>query len=433
MLFLCLARALIFAPAVDDLVLPLSKTVVYEANLRSSGGSHAFKKLTGRLDQIRSLGANVLWLMPVQPVGKLRSAGGLGSPYAIANFDAVNPEFGTDEELRQLISAAHQRKMAVILDWVANHTAWDHPWIAAHPGWYKHDGKGNIVIPPGTNWQDVAALDYSHAELREAMIASMLRWVRGYGIDGFRCDSADFVPFEFWKQAIPRLRDSADRRLLMLAEGTREDQYGAGFDLTYGWDFAGKLRAIFHGAKARELKEVAEKERAHTPQRGARLRFITNHDISAWEGSLPELYKGREGAMAATVVSTLYDGAPLIYSGQECLWPKRIPIFETSDVDTGQDPNLSAWIGRLMALRSQHPALQNGVAEDRSNDDVILLMKQSSGETALVIANVRDHPSAIAIPPDLRSKWTDGYTQRSQSLPKVLTLPPFGFRILFRT
>ncbi|RYG48347.1 alpha-amylase, partial [bacterium] len=211
----------------------LSAPVVYEVNLRALGPKGGFRELTRRLDGLAKLGTNVVWLMPIYPVGRVRSAGGLGSPYAVADYDRVNPEFGTAEEFRSLVKRAHALKMRVILDWVANHTSWDHPWLK-DKDWYSQDGKGDIIIPPGTNWQDAAELNFESVPMRKAMIASMLGWVRRYDIDGFRCDAADFVPADFWRQAIASLREGSKKPLLFLAEGSKREEFEAGFDLMYG-------------------------------------------------------------------------------------------------------------------------------------------------------------------------------------------------------
>ena len=149
--------------------------------------------------------------MPVQPVGQIRSAGGLGSPYALCDYEAVNPEFGDEKDLQELVRAAHDLKMRVILDWVPDHTAWDHPWIKNHPDWYLKGPDGKISIPPGTNWNDVAALDYSNMALRSEMARQMRFWIDRYKVDGFRCDAADRLPIDFWKATIDTLRSSTSK------------------------------------------------------------------------------------------------------------------------------------------------------------------------------------------------------------------------------
>ncbi|MBK7865827.1 MAG: hypothetical protein IPJ75_01870 [Ignavibacteriales bacterium] len=179
--------------------------IMYEINLRAFSSQGNFAGIEVRLDSIRALGVNVIWLMPIHPVGKLKSVGQLGSTYSVQDYNAVNSEFGNLEDLRRLVEKAHQKGMAVILDWVANHTAWDNPWIA-NKSWFTQDGSGNIIIPAGTNWQDVADLNYSSQEMRATMIKAMKYWVLAANIDGFRCDAADMVPQDFWKQALDSLK-----------------------------------------------------------------------------------------------------------------------------------------------------------------------------------------------------------------------------------
>ncbi len=404
----------------------LSETVVYEANLRAEGPKGGFAALTRRLGSIRALGVNVLWLMPVQPVGKLRSAGGLGSPYAPRDYAALNPEFGTVAEFRTLIAEAHRRKMAVILDWVANHTAWDHPWLKAHPDWYTHDAKGEIAIPAGTNWQDVADLDYTKPALRAAMIAAMEGWITRYGVDGFRCDTADWVPADFWKEAIARLRVASPHPLFVLAEGFRKENVASGFDVEYGWPFYDRLVAIYKGEKASTLAEAATKEKQDG---GRHLRFVTNHDKSAWEGAPTDFFKSPEGVRTATIVTTLYSGGiPLVYSGQEVAWRSRIPIFDRSTIDWSSNAENRRWLAALYTLRRTHPALREGDLRDVSTEDAIVFVRRAGTDEALVVANVRDHAATVALP---SGTWHDGFSGEKVG-GSSLALAPFAFRVLLR-
>lgn len=404
----------------------LSEAVVYEANLRAFEPHAGFDGVTQAIWRIKALGANVLWLMPVQPVGKLRSAGGIGSPYATSDFDALNPEFGNEESFRGLVEAAHKRKMAVILDWAADHTSWDSVWIKAHPGWFLRDSKGAISIPPGTGWNDVAALDYKNAEMRSAMIASMKGWISKYNIDGFRCDSADRMPFDFWKTAISTLRASTSKRLLMLAEGYRADDYAAGFDLTYGWHFCSGLRNAFGGRSAREIGAAAIDEQEEIPAGARRLRFITNHDISAWEASTLEMYKSDQGSRTAFALAALYGGTPLIYTGEEVGWGKRIPIFGDSEIDWKDDAGDSVWMADLLKLRVQNPALRSGVGSDLSSQNVVLFTRVRGSHEAIVAANVRSQPETVSVPKGYQGSWRNGLTGQTSTLGTELSLPPYG-------
>src|SRR5690606_22086266 len=206
----------------------------YQVNVRAFSEEGTLNGVRERLDHIKTLGANVVYLMPIYPVGQVNSVGELGSPYSIKNYKTISPEYGTLDDLRALVEEAHAMDMAVIMDWVANHTSWDNAWIYNHPEWYLKDENGEITHPPGTNWNDVAQLDFNNNELRAAMVDVMSYWVYNANIDGFRCDYADGVQQSFWAEAIPAVRSIKNQDLLMLAEGTRRNHFDVGFDYTFG-------------------------------------------------------------------------------------------------------------------------------------------------------------------------------------------------------
>jgi len=407
-------------PAVPD-------TVVYEANLRAFGG---FRALESHLNVIRSLGANVIWLMPVQPVGKIRSAGGLGSPYATADYTAVNPEFGTPEELRSLVKAAHSKRIGIILDWAADHTAWDNPWISSHSDWYQHGANGKIAIPAGTNWNDVAALNYSSQPMRTEMIRSMKGWITGFDIDGFRCDAADRMPPDFWKQAISELRASTPKRLLMLAEGFPVSDYEEGFDLTYGWDFGNRLHEVYGGKPATELKAASDHEAQGLPRGAERLRFITNHDYAAWNGSDLEFYKSDAGIRGAIILAALYGGVPMIYNGEEVDWQSRIPIFDRTRIDWSAHPEMTTWIAGLFRLRREHPSFRQGTVTDFSTNDVVGFARQTTHDKAVVFVNVRNAESKIPVPVSDNGRWRTG--GKEYDLKDTVTLNPYESLVLVK-
>ena len=213
--------------------------IIYQVNILAFSQAGNLKGVQERLSYIQELGVNVIYLMPIYPVGIERKAGGLGSPYSVKDYKAVNANFGTLEDLRVLVEEAHKKNMAVVLDWVANHTSWDNVWITAHPSWYQKDANGNIIIPPGTNYNDVAQLDFNNTDMKAAMIDAMSYWVYNANIDGFRCDYADFVPQNFWSDAITALRKIKNQNILMLAEGSKVSNFAAGFDYTFGFGFFG--------------------------------------------------------------------------------------------------------------------------------------------------------------------------------------------------
>jgi glycosidase len=405
----------------------LSRVVVYEANLRAFGRGHNFINLKNRLRQIQALGATVLWLMPVQPIGQVRKVGLLGSPYSIRDYEEVNPEFGSSQDLKELIQTAHELHMGVILDWVADHTSWDNPWIKAHPSWYLKSPDGKIQIPTGTNWNDVAALDYSNLKMRAEMVREMWFWIDRYKVDGFRCDAADRLPIDFWKEAIGFFRSTSPKRLLMLSEGHRLEDYAAGFNLTYGWDFANRLREIYAGKSAKELAPAVQSETRDLPAGARRLDFITNHDIDAFDASLTDLYKTPQGVRTAFTIEALYSGDPLIYSGLEIAYDKRLQIFEETDLPWNSDPITSNWISKVIEIRTSNSACLTGSLTDFSTANAVIFERKQAENTVLVIANVRNTAVEAKIDPKLIGKWNKA------SLGSTVSLEPYGCRILVRT
>ncbi|MEM7683088.1 MAG: alpha-amylase family glycosyl hydrolase, partial [Planctomycetota bacterium] len=282
---------------------------IYEVNLRqitAEGTFDAFR--TQHLDRLADLGVGVLWLMPIHPIGQVERKGTLGSYYAATDYKAVNPEFGSDEDFRELVDAAHARGMLVILDWVANHTAWDHVWTKTHPEFFTQGPDGGF-IPPNAEWTDVIDLNYDAPGMPEAMLDAMRYWVVEFEIDGYRCDVAELVPDAFWSDAIAQLRK--ERNLFMLAEGHEARLHRVGFDATYGWSYWGPLLAIRNGEAGPEaLWEHLTKEQAGLPNGAYRMLMTSNHDENSWNDTAVD----RWGPMldAATVLSFTLPGMPLI-------------------------------------------------------------------------------------------------------------------------
>ena len=247
-----------------------------------------------------------MWVMPIYPIGIEK---GKNSPYCISDYKAIAPEFGTIDDFKHLTQVCHEHGMGMILDWVANHTAWDHPWVKEHPDWYTRDEKADTIIcPQPWNWEDVADLNYDNKDMREAMIDAMKFWIVEVGIDGFRCDVADGVPADFWKDAIEQLRAAAgERKIVMLAEGKNEDNFTVGgFDMNYGWDYKDEIVKVWKGAPASDLIKADSAEYANLPAGKVKLRFTTNHDHSTEATPCVE-FANERGAMAAYVASSLME------------------------------------------------------------------------------------------------------------------------------
>ena len=250
--------------------------------MRDFSRSGDFRGVTRGLDRIQAVGANVVWLMPIYPVGIANRKGTLGSPYAVRDYLAVNPEFGTVADFKALVQAVHARGMKLILDWVPNHTAWDNVWVQQHPAFYVRDDSGALTVPRDdkgklTDWTDVAQLNYKNPEMRRAMIDAMRHWLVQFGIDGFRVDAAGFVPDDFWQEALPKLRASVKRPILLLAEWGDVKMHRFGFDLTYAWDSYSHLKAVWDSVPA---SRFVEQELADLKTVPSRRHATALHDES---------------------------------------------------------------------------------------------------------------------------------------------------------
>ncbi|GAB4413297.1 MAG: alpha-amylase family glycosyl hydrolase [Bacteroidia bacterium] len=407
-------------PAADDWVL-------YEVNLRAFSPAGNLQGVTARIDEIAALGVNVLWLMPIYPIGAIRS---VNSPYSIADYKAVNPELGDLEDLRALSDAAHARGMVLVLDWVANHTAWDHPWIDT-PSWYTQDNAGNIIHPAGTNWQDVADLNFSNPNMRQAMIDAMRYWVLEANVDGYRCDAADFVPADFWRQAIDSLRDIPGRHLLMLAEGARNDHHAVGFDLTFGWAQYQAMKDVYGGQPATRLFDTHTAQYSKIPAGKHELRFITNHDESAWDATPPQLFDGLDGAFAAAVANTFLGGVPLIYGSQEVGQITTLSFFTRQPIDWSRNPVYLADYQRLMSIYTGEAAARTRDFQAFRHNDVLCFTKTTGSEVLACLVNLRGDSVYYPTPAALRqAAWTDTWTSTDRSLDSIQAMGPYDFLLL---
>jgi alpha-amylase len=412
-------------PVPFDKVPALKDMVLYEVNFMAFGPSCTINNVLSRIDSIKNLGVNVIWLMPVFPEGQLN---GVGSPYCVQNYLEVNPDLGTLSDLKDFVGASHKREMAVILDWVANHTAWDNPWIE-NTDWYTHDSQNNIISPPGTGWNDVADLNYSSASMRLEMIRSMKYWITTCNVDGFRCDAADMVPFDFWKQAIDSLKNLPGRDLILLAEGSRTDHFTAGFQMTYSWDFQTALKNIYHdGMAASTLYQTNTNEYSALPSGAEKLRYITNHDIYAWDSSPVVQFVNEQGSLSAFVVTAFMRGVPLICSGQEVANAGNISFFEPNPVNWSQNNEIFTQYKKVMQIRDSLPEVRSGNLVTYNNDDVLLFKRTDVGSEVLIIVNVRNSSVNISLPEDLaNTNWLNQWDQSELNLGSEIELPPFEF------
>jgi glycosidase len=372
----------------------LRQGAVYEIFERSFSPAGDFNGITARLDELSDLGVNVLWLMPIHPLGEKLRKGALGSPYAVRDYYAINPDYGTEADLKRLVREAHRRGMKVILDIVANHTAWDCV-LMQHPEFYKQDG--GKIIPPVKDWTDVAGLNYQNPRLREYMTGMLKHWIdpAGFDLDGFRCDVAEMVPTSFWEQARAEL-SKVKPDIMMLAEASKPELLVKAFDLDYSWPLLGTLNdVLLNGAPASALRRSWEESRSQFPQGALHLRITDDHDEPRAVARF-----GLRGALAASALMFGLDGVPLLYNGMEvgdatesgdpALFEK-LPIFWHPK----DRPLLRNTYKELIRLRRQHPAFCNDRVTWLQNSDptnLVTFLRQDEKEQFIVAINFSNRP-----------------------------------------
>jgi len=412
---------------VDDFknIPSLDEMVIYQVNIRAISPLGTFEGVESRLENIAEMGANVVWLMPIYPIGKEK---GINSPYAVSDYMGVNPEFGSLNSLKKLINAIHAKGMAVILDWVANHTAWDNPWIKAHPDWYAQDSNGNIISPPGTGWNDVAELNYDNEQMRQEMIKSMKYWLDEAGVDGFRCDAADFVPADFWQEAINGLQSGTDKELILMDEGSEVANLKAGFEMDYAWDFNTALKNVFGlQTSAISLITTHQKEYAEIPAGKQKMRYITNHDVYSQESPTDD-FGG--GSVAAFVITSYLGGVPLIYDGQEVARSTVIDFFKRDPIDWSLNQAVYDKYVKVMAVWREILPGQYDDPESYTTSNVVVFTRKSGGKKLLIISNVRETSQAYTVPSAIQGTWQDEIKKSSMELGTSLSLDPYEYLIL---
>ena len=410
--------------------------VIYQVNMRAFSQAGNFAGVLARLDSIKAVGTNVVYLMPIYPVGQATGTKpAFNSPYAVKDYRAVNAEFGTLADLRALVEAAHARNMAVMLDWVANHTSWDHPWITAHPDWYQTNAAGAIipVSNNGTTYNDVAQLNFTNANMRAEMISAMKSWVFTANVDGFRFDYADFQPNDFWKQAVDTLRTVRSHKLLLLAEGVRPSNFASGFDYNFGFNFYGGIYQVFRNNQpATNFDALNASEFVGATGTQSVVRYITNHDVNGSDGTPVALFGGQAGALSAFVIAALYKGVPMIYNGQEAGMSAAIP-FPFTGVKVNWNANRATTLAykQLMAARAASAALRVGTPTAYSTANVCAFTKTAGSEQAFVLANVRNAATTYAVPAALAgTTWTNALTGAATPVGATVALPAYGYLVL---
>jgi len=423
---------------------------IYEVNIRQHTPEGTFKALEADLPRIQALGSDILWLMPIHPIGEQNRKGGenannyiaepgsgsLGSPYSAKDYKGVNPEFGTLEDFKSLVNRAHELGMKVILDWVANHTAFDSKWTEEHREFFLLDSLGELQPPIGTDWWDVTQLDWENGKengLYAAMEDAMLYWIVEADIDGYRCDVAEKVPTEFWTQ-VRLAMEEVKRDVFMLAEADKPEHHERAFDMSYVWEGMHVMDQVGGSAWPLDsLRAFMKREEARYPREAYRMFFVTNHDENAWKGTVAERHG--ENAEAMTVVASTLFGMPLIYSGQEAPNDKRLRFFEKDTVNW-KDYGWSPLFTQLNALKESESALWNGadgawpeLLATEADEQVFAYRRAQEGSEVVVAANLSGAPQSVALPVAALSLYAGAAASNEAG---TVTLSPRGYAIWTR-
>ena len=376
---------------------------IYEVNVRQFTEEGTLEAFAEHLPRLKEMGVDILWFMPIYPISEAKRKGTLGSYYAIADYTDVNSNFGTMDEFKALVELIHSMDMYVVLDWVANHTGWDHHWIEEHPEWYAMNGDTirHPVDQQGnpTDWYDTAELNYDNEDMRAAMIEEMVFWVKEVDVDGFRCDVADNVPNDFWADARKALDEV--KAVFMLAEAESEpEHFNSCFNANYGWSFHHLLNQVAQGEKnANDIEAKIQELNERFPEHYFQMHFTSNHDENSWNGTAPDRMGDAEDAM--TVLTYTIPGMPLIYSGQESGETKMLEFFEKDEIEWG-DYSRAALYTTLNQLKTKNKALWNGPfggAFKRVNEGeaVLAFERQSDGDAVLVLVNLTGETQTTAV------------------------------------
>ena len=415
------------------------RAVMYQINTRHFTKEGTFKAAEKHFPRLKELGVDILWIMPMNEIGLKNRKGTLGSPYSVKDYYSVNPEFGALADFKHFVAAAHKQGFHVILDWVANHTAWDNELQSKHPDWYDKDWKGDFRPTPWWDWSDIINLNYRSPELRQYMIEAMKYWVREADIDGYRCDVAGFVPVDFWNQA--RKEMDAIKPVFMLAEWESRDLHEYAFDMTYAWTWYEKMEHIAQG-QAKDLSSLFvyySWNESSFPPDGIRMVGVSNHDKNAWEGTEFELFG--KGLQAAMVLSVVGEGMPMVYNGQEAGNPKRLKFFEKDEIIWRNHPNGELY-KKLFALKHSNSTLLNWghnatmhLVPNSKPAKVFSFARQNDRDKLFVVINFSPLPQTVTFKETLyHGNYTEYFSGKPVTMDanSKLILPPWGYRVFVK-
>ena len=431
----------------------VKNAVIYEVNIRQYSEQGTFDEFTKDIPMLKELGVNIIWAMPIFPISKTKrkATGGdfayliedkekrdkmLGSYYAVSDYGKINPEFGTIDDFRNLVDTAHENGMYVILDWVPNHTGWDHEWITTNPEYYTQNENGEIIDPINPDsgeswgWADVADLNYDNKNMRSEMIDEMLYWIKDENIDGFRCDVASAVPLDFWEEAISKIRDEKD--VFMLAEA-EEPELVKGkrlFDMVYAWERHHIFNKMANEENAIEIwDKIMEKESERFESDDILMSFVTNHDENSWNGTIRE--RMGDAAELLTALSYISPGMPLIYSGQEYDLDHRLLFFEKDEIPKTKK---IMWplLQKLGKLKKENPALHTGIDASNykkinvANPEILAFERSKGTDSVIFLGNFSKNSQ------EMNNIFSGGFNYFDNSIEnsEKLVFEPWEFKIL---
>lgn len=409
---------------------------IYEANIRQATPEGTFKAFEAHLPRLKELGIDIIWLMPIHPIGQKNRKGTLGSYYAVKDYYGVNPEFGTITELKALVQEIHRMGMYVIIDWVANHSAPDNNLVAEHPEWYSKSPEGHFQPTPWYDWEDIIEFDYNQPGIRQYMTDVLKYWVTETGIDGYRCDVAGFVPVLFWEHVRREL--DAIKPVFMLAEWESRDLHVHAFDMTYAWSLWDKMKDLTtgNGGISGLVEYIAHDVNTYPPD-AYRMTFTDNHDKNSWEGT-PFTNFG-DGLQACIVLCSVMKGVPLVYGGQEAGLNRSLSFFDKDVIEWKQHPFADLY-KKLFQLKHSNEAIWNGayggemvrIVNDHP-DQVLSFAREKNNHKVVAVFNFRAAPVTVTLRSHYHAgNYTDVFSNETYDLKMedTMTVPPWGYQIL---
>ena len=410
---------------------------IYEVNIRQYTPEGTFKAFENHLPRLKKLGVDIIWLMPIHPIGEKNRKGSLGSYYSVKDFKGINPEFGNMQDFQHLVDKIHSMGMYVIIDWVGNHSAWDNPLATQHPDWYTKTRAGNFQPTPWYDWDDVIDFDYDNPDFRKYMTDALKFWVKETNIDGYRADVAGFIPVDFWENARKELDEI--KPVFMLAEWESRDLYKKSFDMTYSWSLWNELKVATNQQKLGGLVEYLSHDVNAVPKNAYRMTFTDNHDKNSWEGNP---YKNFGPGLKTSIVMTgVVNGMMLCYSGQEAGLNRSLKFFEKDLIEWKTDEN-EVLFDKLFHLKHANQALWNGkyggemirVVNDHQ-DQVISFYREKNKDAVLPILNFSDKTIDVELDTKYyQGKYKELFTDKIFDLKEKtsLKLLPWSYLVLVK-